>query len=209
MGIAERKEREKEQRRASIVAAAEHVFFARGLDRATMDDVAVQAELSKGLLYVYFKSKEDLYDAVSLKGFRQLHAAVRAAVGPAMTGRERTLAMARTYATFASAHPGYFEAIIYQAAQGGTDDPGSHAAACEAVGDRVLAIVADALQCGMEDGSIRPDLDVRPAAIALWSQMHGVLQVAALKNVQAHHRLTLDELLQAALDLMDAALRPH
>lgn len=209
MGIAERKQREKEQRRASIVAAAERVFFAGGLDQATMDDVAAEAELSKGLLYVYFESKEDLYDAVSLNGFRQLHAAIRTSMQPGMTGRERLLAMARTYAAFASVHPGYFEAIIYQAAQGGTDKPDSHAAACEAVGDRVLALVADTLQRGITDGSIRTDLDVRPAAIALWSQLHGVLQVAVLKNIQTHHRLTLDELVQAALDLIDAALRPR
>ena len=48
MGITERREREKEQRKNDIVDAAERVFFKRGHEYATMDDVAIEAELSKG-----------------------------------------------------------------------------------------------------------------------------------------------------------------
>ena len=58
MGIQERKEREKLQRREDIIDAAEKVFFKKDLDSATMDDVANEAELSKGTLYIYFKSKK-------------------------------------------------------------------------------------------------------------------------------------------------------
>ena len=68
MGVAERKEREKEQRRQEIIAAAEKVFFKQGVDNATMDDVAEQSELSKATLYLYFSSKEEIYAAIYLKG---------------------------------------------------------------------------------------------------------------------------------------------
>ena len=47
MGVAERKEREKEQRRKGILDAAEKVFFKHGVENATMDNVAEEAELSK------------------------------------------------------------------------------------------------------------------------------------------------------------------
>jgi len=47
MGIVERRQREKEQRRSAIIDAAEAVFFSKGLEIATMDDVAEEAELSK------------------------------------------------------------------------------------------------------------------------------------------------------------------
>ncbi|MDL1893205.1 helix-turn-helix transcriptional regulator, partial [Sphingobacteriales bacterium CHB3] len=52
MGIIERKEREKEQRREEIVTAAEKIFFEKGLAIATMDEIAEAAELSKGTLYL-------------------------------------------------------------------------------------------------------------------------------------------------------------
>ena len=71
MGITERREREKEQRHNDIIDAAEKVFFSRGLEHATMDNVAVEAELSKGTLYLYFKSKEELYLAILLRSLYQ------------------------------------------------------------------------------------------------------------------------------------------
>lgn len=60
MGTHERKEREREHRREDILDAAQHVFFEKGLPTATMDEIAEIAELSKGTLYLYYKSKEDL-----------------------------------------------------------------------------------------------------------------------------------------------------
>ena len=60
MGIRERKEREKERRRQQITVAAKKVFSDKGFNRATMDDIANEAELSPGTLYLYFKNKEEL-----------------------------------------------------------------------------------------------------------------------------------------------------
>ncbi len=67
MGITERKEREKQRRKEDIINSAEGVFFSKGFESATMDDIAEKVELSKGTLYLYFKSKEDLHLAVALK----------------------------------------------------------------------------------------------------------------------------------------------
>jgi AcrR family transcriptional regulator len=67
MGIAERKEREKERRKQQIVVAAKKVFSNKGFNRATMDDIAKEAELSPGTLYLYFKNKEELYASLSIR----------------------------------------------------------------------------------------------------------------------------------------------
>jgi AcrR family transcriptional regulator len=67
MGIQERKEREKERRRQQIMVAAKRVFSERGFNKATMEDIAQEAELSPGTLYLYFKNKEELYASLSLR----------------------------------------------------------------------------------------------------------------------------------------------
>jgi AcrR family transcriptional regulator len=67
MGIQERKEREKERRRQQIIVAAKRVFTEKGFNRATMEDIASEAELSPGTLYLYFKNKEELYASLSLR----------------------------------------------------------------------------------------------------------------------------------------------
>jgi len=65
MGIANRKEREKAEKREHLINAAEKVIFAKGYENATMDDIAQEAEYSRGALYLYFKNKEQLYLAIA------------------------------------------------------------------------------------------------------------------------------------------------
>jgi AcrR family transcriptional regulator len=67
MGIQERKEREKERRKQQILVAAKRVFSENGFNKATMEDIAQEAELSPGTLYLYFKNKEELYASLSLR----------------------------------------------------------------------------------------------------------------------------------------------
>ncbi len=66
MGIRERKQREKEQRRKEIMDAARIVFSDKGFNRATMEEIATEAELSPGTLYLYFKNKEELHTSLSI-----------------------------------------------------------------------------------------------------------------------------------------------
>lgn len=73
MGIQERKEREKERRRQQIIVAAKRVFSEKGFNKSTMEDIASEAELSPGTLYLYFKNKEELYASLSLRILQYLH----------------------------------------------------------------------------------------------------------------------------------------
>ena len=72
MGIKERKEREKGRRRQQIIVAAKRVFNKKGFNLTTMEDIAKEAELSPGTLYLYFKSKEELYASLSLRVLQYL-----------------------------------------------------------------------------------------------------------------------------------------
>ncbi len=67
MGIQERKERERERRRQQIMVAARRVFSVKGFNRSTMEDIAKEAELSPGTLYLYFRNKDELFASLSLR----------------------------------------------------------------------------------------------------------------------------------------------
>ncbi|MBI4560720.1 MAG: TetR/AcrR family transcriptional regulator [Candidatus Rokubacteria bacterium] len=61
MGTAQRRVRERRARKKAIQAAAVQVFSDKGFSRTTMEDIAKQAELSVGTIYLYYRSKEELY----------------------------------------------------------------------------------------------------------------------------------------------------
>ena len=92
MGIVERREREKEQRRSNILDAAEEIFFSKGFNTATMDEVAETAELSKGTLYLYFKSKEELYYGIASRALSLLREMFQKAADRQKTGIEKVRA---------------------------------------------------------------------------------------------------------------------
>jgi AcrR family transcriptional regulator len=73
MGIQERKGRERERRRQQIIVAAKRVFSAKGFTKATMEDIAKEAELSPGTIYLYFKNKDELYASLSLRILQYLN----------------------------------------------------------------------------------------------------------------------------------------
>jgi len=70
----------KQDRRLSMLDAAVAEFFDNGFAAARMDDIAARAGVSKGTLYLYFKSKEDLFtgliEAFALPNLAQAEAAV-------------------------------------------------------------------------------------------------------------------------------------
>src|SRR3984957_11428111 len=55
---------EDNSKRRQIIEGARQVFMAQGFDAASMGEIARVAGVSKGTLYVYFKSKEELFEAV-------------------------------------------------------------------------------------------------------------------------------------------------
>jgi AcrR family transcriptional regulator len=61
VSVRERKERERIARRETILAAAAQVFAAQGVERATVEMVARQAEVAVGTIYLYFFSRDDLF----------------------------------------------------------------------------------------------------------------------------------------------------
>jgi AcrR family transcriptional regulator len=60
-----------DERKTQIINAAEGVFTEKGFDQARMDDIAEETGLSKGTLYLYFKSKDELIIAILDRMFQR------------------------------------------------------------------------------------------------------------------------------------------
>jgi TetR/AcrR family transcriptional regulator len=60
MGVAERREREKQARFDLILDSARKLFKEKGFDNVSMADIAAKAEVAKGTVYIYFQSKQEI-----------------------------------------------------------------------------------------------------------------------------------------------------
>jgi len=68
MGTKERRIRERNDRVKQIQEAAKLLFFKKGYQGSTIEEIAKLAEVSKGTIYLYFKNKDDLYVSLMLSG---------------------------------------------------------------------------------------------------------------------------------------------
>ena len=179
--VAERREEEKERRRAEIVDAAERLYAEIGWDAVTMDRVAKSARLSRALIYVYFQDKNDLLLAIAERALAELRGSFIAAAATQSSGLDKVEAVGRAYVLFQQETPYRFDACsrfhAHQAAGQPTDD------ACAAAGDAVIAVIVEALMRGQADGSIRKDIG-NPAQVCvmLWAFTHGLIQIGTNKT---------------------------
>ncbi|UCF04602.1 MAG: TetR/AcrR family transcriptional regulator [bacterium] len=193
MTIEERRQREKEQRRTAIVDAAERVFFAKGFDQATVDEIADCAELSKGTLYLYFDGKDDLYRAIIFRALKLLTTAFEKAIARHETGIEKVWAIGTEYVNFYREHPDYFDALIHYHGQK-TETFYEH---------DPLKVLIDVVQEGIADGTIRSGLDPLKTAIILWGQTTGLLQIAftMCEAIRDAYRVDPEEIISYYFDL--------
>jgi AcrR family transcriptional regulator len=77
MGIAERRERERAMRQRMIQDAATELFMKKGFFSVKMEDIAEKAELSIATIYLYFKSKDELYASLNAISLQYLHDEVK------------------------------------------------------------------------------------------------------------------------------------
>ena len=70
--ISPRQLEERELRRKRILEGALEVFHKKGLEGATMDEIANEAGFGKASLYYYFTSKEEVFCAIMEKGWKPL-----------------------------------------------------------------------------------------------------------------------------------------
>ena len=181
--IAQRREEEKERRRAEILDAAEALYAQHGWDLVTVDQVARSARLSRALVYVYFKDKQELLFAIGERAMGLLRDRFIAASASKKLGLEKIEAIGRSYMAYAFEFPHYFDFCSRFHAHSTAPDPGSNDLACQAAGEETIGAVVRAIECGVRDGSIRPDVgDPMMLAVTLWSFSHGLIQLAMAKG---------------------------
>jgi AcrR family transcriptional regulator len=106
--VPEVQELKKEQRRRAIIRASLRVFSRKGYETTALDEVAREARLAKGTLYLYFKDKEDLYFHAMLGVLERLETFVTRQIVPSQNPLDSMAAVARGQITFFAENPYYF-----------------------------------------------------------------------------------------------------
>lgn len=210
MGIAERKEREKQQRREEIIEAAEKVFFSKGFDLSTMDDIAEMAELSKGTLYLYFKSKEDIHLAVARKSIRMLRSVTLKSTEGNGNALEKLGSMGRACIAFSRLNPDRMRAIMTLEEM----EPQALRVSASDVQEMIykestVETVIEVVKQGVEEKLIRSDIPLLLIAHTLWMTVLSVVRFVTMKPALFKAlELSQDQILESYFEMVLNGIRP-
>lgn len=170
MGTVERRTREKAQLRQEILDAARQIFLEEGYDALTMRRVAKAIEYSPTAIYLYFKDKAELVQALCDETFAKLIKRLQDLAKKHPDPLAYLDAGLRAYIDFGLKNPNhYYVTFIAGARSVDYTYEGSS-------GQRAFEFLRGTLEACVATGRVRP-MDVDTAAQALWMAAHGLVSL--------------------------------
>ena len=105
------------EKRERILSAAERVFARRGFFAARVSEIAKDAGVADGTIYLYFKSKDDLLISLFERRMQQVNDTLRAAVAGIKSPREQLHALIKTYLQLVHDEPTAVEVLTIELRQ--------------------------------------------------------------------------------------------
>jgi len=189
----------------SIAEAAERLFEKQGLEQTTMDQVAREAEYSKATIYVYFKSKEEIYYYIVLNGMQKMMCRMENGLNSCEEVTGKYKAVCHELAGFSEEHPFQYKALTDTIA---VDlESRKRMPVLEEIyqiGEEMNDIFNDAFQEAAVQGSCRDDLNSLTTTMVLWSSLSGIIRLANEKEEYLTQRMNLSkaEFLDDAFDML-------
>ena len=196
-------ENEPEKRRA-ILHAAVRVFADKGYQGCRIADVAKQAGVAYGLVYHYFRNKEELLESVFAEQWAILMNALRAIDEGPGTASEKIAAIFSFVCDVYKTAPSAVRVLILEV----TRTPHAlRAGSTRETFEQAVRVVADIVRQGQVRGEFRADLDPFIAAAALLGALELAVTGMVIGLVPAGDEDQIDRVKRQATDLVLGGLR--
>ena len=180
MGIADRKERDKEELRDRILVAAKSLFLEKGVEKTSIRNIADRIEYSPGIIYHYFRDKNEIFHALHQGGFIQLMEKMQV-LATVRHPLERLKAMGSVYITFAMENPDMYDLMFIKEAPIDHVFNSEHDAWKEGGGtfNYLRMTIDDCIKVGHFTGH-----DAEALSYMIWATVHGLVSLSIRKRCE-------------------------
>ncbi len=206
--MSNRKTAERKVRQQVVLDAARKAFAEKGIENTRMEDIALAADYTRRTLYAYFRGRDEICLLVLLEDMEARWAYQKAAVVAADGGLGKILAWAAAFYAFVRENPHSMRLQAYWDFRGLERDRISDEAfaAFEALNNELAEGLRNIFRLGIEDGSLRPGLQVDLCISQFIYTFRSVLN-RALSPTYSFARFDPDEYVQHYLDLFSRGIR--
>lgn len=201
-------ERKKQERRNEILDVAEQIIAMKGIQGMTMDEVAKEADVATGTLYVYFKNKNSLCAAVNLKISKQMRLMMEEKIESCKNACEKIRVTVATVIEFRDNCPdkwNAFKELLLIQFQDFSDDNVQNLLDEDR---KMIQLMTDNYKQGINEGCIRSDLDIFPTIIFMRMALFTALEpLPYAQRMLGEGNIDSKHFLKVAEDLMRHAVR--
>lgn len=197
-GTANAREQAKGDKRARIVEAAIRVFADRGFHRATVAEVAREADVADGTIYLYFKNKDDLLACLFEERMAELNALMTAELAQVDGALERVRCFVKTHLRMVRERPALAQVLIVELRQSARLIKAHKATGFASY----LDIIGGIVERGVKEGSVRATVDAKAVRRAIF----GALDEVALSWLLGGRRFDLGKNAEQLADLFARGL---
>lgn len=203
-----RRETKKRRNRDAVLSAAEELFSARGFKRSTMQEISERAGLAKGSVYLYFKSKEELFLTVCFKGIEGFGESLEAAASGHRVLEEKIKAVYLAYVRHSLEKPAVFRVLrdtfIDHLRQNLSPD----------IIDRIAGYIkvwlefeSGLVEEGIGSGLFDAGVDPYAFAVMAWRLSTGLVELALLKDPVVIDPEDMRDVFESSIDVLVKGIR--
>lgn len=202
MGLLERREKEKDNRKKLILKSARTLFFARGFKNVTVDRIAKFSELGKGSIYLYFNSKEEIYAQILLNDIDKFHQQAFSLFQKNTTAHDSLFEFSYFYADFFLNDPELFRILMTFMLH--TDQMNlseEQYINIIAAMRKTIDLISRIFQRGIDSHEFPASLNVKYNQFAIWGMLNGIISLHIFSGAENKRREKIRSTIKSTLEI--------
>ncbi len=185
-----RKKQEINFRKNLIIDAAKIIFFDKGFENSTMEDIAHEAGYSKGSLYSYFNSKNEICFTIVNKYFLKIVDSIQEISERSVSGLQKLVCIKDAFTSDYAQNSQFcsiYETFKYHRSQ--CTEVENEIRINESYNKRIKELIVGIVQSGIHDNSIKATVDVKRLSQSFWNEKNCFIAETMFSKANAYNYL--------------------
>lgn len=167
----------------NILTAAERLFAEKGFNSTTIEDISKSAEYSRRTVYAYYKSKDEIYYHIVLKGLRDLKNNLSSAILENSNFMIRYKSICEAMVKYFYTSPHSFAAVDnFKSKNFDFNNILPVTKEIFMVGEEINQMIEGFIEDGKKQGVVKSNVKVKETGLILWSSISGILELVRNKG---------------------------
>lgn len=191
--------------RENILETAEKLFSEKGIKETTVDDISKAADCSKSTIYVYFKSKDEIYNFIICDYMRKLQNMVNSCIEKYNNFAQCYFQICTMLVEIHEQHPLFFESMMGNISIDEKEmEENEILKKIYDIGETINECMLLIFEKGLHEKYLRSDLLVLPAVFTLWASLANIILMANQKEKYIAKRMHLSkaEFMQYSFEIL-------